>query len=101
MAEVDKALLTQEQRAIYEEWERFFTSSGWKLYVEKFGPRIQYLMQQYRTVRGAQNLGYIQGALAQLSDLLVIPDRLVEADFLTTEDPAEPEPVTGPKDWEA
>lgn len=100
--EVDRTLLTQEQRAIYEEWERFFQSAGWRLYVEKFGPRLTYLMQQYRSVRGAQNLGFIQGSIAQLSDLLVIPDRLVAADFIdSTDDAAEPEPPTGPQDWQA
>lgn len=105
MQKVNKALLTQEQAAIHDEWEKFFASPGWKLYQNYFGRRIGYAQNRILTIQGEQELGSLQGGLEVLIDLLIRAEDLVGGEFLTQtgelDEPVEPEPVTGPTDWNA
>jgi len=83
----------------------FFSSAGWKLYVEFFKPRIAQAYLSILGIQGEQQLGALQGGLEQLLDLLVRAEDMVGGEFISqtgeADMPAESEPVSGPTDWEA
>jgi len=105
MQKVNKALLTQEQAATYDEWARFFASPGWKLYQDFFKPRIPRAYMSILNVRGEQELGALQGGLEQLLDLIVRAEDLVGGEYVSQtgemDEPGETIPATGPSDWQA
>jgi hypothetical protein len=58
---VDKTLLTPEQRREVKAWEEFFVSAAYRLFQQRFGERYRGVGPAYRAATGAQALGKVQG----------------------------------------
>lgn len=104
---LDKTLLTPEQRAEYDTWEKFFHGEDWTRLVSRVEPDISVLQNGYAKVRGEQNLGFLQGSLHVYYRVFVnLPD-MINAEFLLLtgqlgneeeEDHRSDDPVS-PEDW--
>lgn len=77
---IDKTLLTPEQRREVKAWEEFFASDAYRLYRQRFGERYKGIGASYRGATGAQALGRAQGrdeVLREVADL----ERVIELEF--------------------
>lgn len=73
--EINRALLTEDQRNELDMWMGLFHGPAWKALVERHEPNIQALQQAYHKVTDLRDLGIIQGGLGTLYALFVnLPD---------------------------
>lgn len=87
---IDKTLLTPEQRREVRAWEEFFTSDAYRLFRQRFEGRYKGVGSAYRAAQGEQALGRVQGrdeVLREVADL----ERVIELEFLHTTGQAERE----------
>ena len=104
MARVDKTLLTEAQRGMYDTWQDFFSHPGWELMLRLLEPHIQSVDGQWEDCVGEQHLGRLQGSSKTFRFILSLPSQ-IEVEYLgmtgqldgevDTDDPVQP------ADWRA
>ncbi len=106
--EIDRALLTEEQRNQLDMWTALFHGPAWQALVERYEGTIQNLQNSYHQVVGEQALGTVQGRLKTFYDLFVTLPDVIHAEFLLAtgqlgaalgeDDGSDDDPVQ-PEDW--
>jgi hypothetical protein len=64
--EIDRALLTDEQKRLYYTWQEFFDTTCWQTMVQDAERQTETVERALAQVKGAQGLGYLQGQLSVL-----------------------------------
>lgn len=92
--QIDRNLLTREQRQTLEVFEQGFKSTFWSLIVERFEQHNERNLAQYDSVLGEQALGLVQGLRRANAEVINL-DAVIEREILaaTGQDDSEaPEP---------
>lgn len=87
------SLLTAEQKATYEAYQRLFPTSGWALVIERVSEQFGLLGKAYDGVAGGQHLGRVQGGRIAYNEILKLED-VVEHEYgllINEVTPQEPE----------
>jgi hypothetical protein len=103
--EIDRSLLTEDQRKELDRWTEFFNGPVWEALVNRHEPRIHLLQESYHKVDDQRLLGQIQGGLQVFYSLFVqLPD-VINYEFLMAtgqasgeEKGSDDDPVS-PSDW--
>jgi len=77
---IDKTLLTPEQRREVRAWEEFFASDAGRLFKQRFGDRYKGVGAAYRAASGAQALGKVQGRDEVLREVANL-ETVIELEF--------------------
>ena len=64
--EIDRALLTDEQRQLVDAWEEFFKLPAFQTMVTEAERSAESVQRSLANVKGEQGLGYLQGQLSIL-----------------------------------
>jgi hypothetical protein len=70
---IDTSLLTDDQKAEVKYWAEFFEGHGFKELRKEAERQLEALEATFHSVRGEQNLGYLQGAAASMRWLVNLP----------------------------
>ena len=105
--EIDRNLLTEDQRKDLDAWTELFHGKHWPRLLERYEGRIEGLQNAYATVNDQNSLGRIQGALHAYRDIFLILPDVINYEFLIMTGQVEgmeegregaDDPVT-PPDW--
>lgn len=77
---LDKTLLTPEQRREVRAWEEFFASEAYRLFLQRFSERYRGVGSAYRAAQGAQALGKVQGRDEVLREVANL-EQVIELEF--------------------
>jgi hypothetical protein len=94
--EVNRALLTREQRETLEAFESGFQSTFWELILERFQRHADSNQQQYDSVLGEQALGLIQGLQRANREILNL-EQIIEREITAAVSPEEALEPEGPE----
>lgn len=86
-------LLTAEQKATYEAYQRMFSTPGWALVQARVSEQFDLLAKAFDGVAGEQHLGRVQGGRIAYNEILKLEDVIEhEYELLIQETtPQEPE----------
>lgn len=74
--ELDKAQLSEDDQQIVLAWEQLFASAGWKLLVQRFGPRYKGTVSALESATSQRALGMAQANRALLREIIRLPEVL-------------------------
>lgn len=86
-------LLTSEQKATYDAYQRLFATPGWALVQDRVNEQFGLLAKAYDGVAGEQHLGRVQGGRIAYNEILKLEDVIEHEYALLLEEttPQEPE----------
>lgn len=104
--EIDRTLLTEDQRNQLDMWTELFHGPAWKALVERHEARIHLLQESYHKVDDQRLLGQIQGGLSvfyslfiQLPDVISFEFLLMTGQATGEEDQGSDDDPVSPSDW--